>query len=84
MAGVRLRGRTLSWRHQPAAAGYALAITAPDGVRTSHSPIRPRLRLPFRPRRGRFSVTIVALSAQDKVGPSATERFRIRPNKRRR
>ncbi|MGH2848443.1 MAG: hypothetical protein ACRDL0_20945, partial [Thermoleophilaceae bacterium] len=77
VTGLRLRGRTLRWRRQKAAGSYALAITSPGDARTSHSPIRPRLRLPFRPRRGRISVTIVAVSAQGKVGPSATKRIRV-------
>ncbi len=79
---LRVRGRMLRWRRQDAAATYALAITAPDGARTSHSTTRARLRLPFRARRGRVSVTIVALTAHDRVGPAVTRRFTLRRARR--
>jgi Ca2+-binding RTX toxin-like protein len=77
VTSLRLRGRTLSWRRSPGAAGYALAITAADGARTSHATSRPRLRLPFQPRRGRLAVTILALDSQGEVGPPLTTRFRV-------
>jgi len=59
----------------PHTATYALAITAPDGARTSHTTTRPRLRLPQPPGRGRLTVTLLALDDQGQIGPRVTKRL---------
>jgi hypothetical protein len=81
VAGLRLRGRTLTWTRRPGAASYALAIVSPDGASTSHSTTRPRLRLPFQPRRGRVAVRLLALDVDGKPGPQVAKRFRVPPRK---
>jgi hypothetical protein len=61
----RVRGRILTWRHRPGLR-YQLAIAHRNGAVTTRSVARPRVKLP----RGRVRVTIVAVDAAGRVGPS--------------
>ncbi|MBE2314624.1 hypothetical protein DVA67_001460 [Solirubrobacter sp. CPCC 204708] len=72
VAKVTLRGGTLRWRGQAAAARYAVAVEAKDGGVESFTPARASLRVGCAVRR----VTIVALSGDGRPGPAFTRRIR--------
>ena len=72
VAGLRVRGRVLTWRHRPGLR-YELAIALPGGTVTNRSLARPRLKLP---RRGRVRVTIVSVDAMGRVGPRTSRLVR--------
>jgi hypothetical protein len=73
VTGLKLRKRTMTWRHQPGVR-YEVAVITRDGAVTSRSVTRARLRLP----RGRLRVMIVPVDAQGRVGPRMTARLRVK------
>ncbi|HYH58460.1 MAG TPA: hypothetical protein VD790_04490 [Thermoleophilaceae bacterium] len=66
-AKVKLKGRKLSWRRQPAARSYAVALTTRDGLTASRSTRKPRLRTP----KGLILASVVPLDAAGLAGPRA-------------
>jgi hypothetical protein len=82
--GLTRRSGTLRWRAQTPAARYSVVIAAPGGVVTTHTVTGAALRLRAALRRAKLTVTVRALDALDRPGPSATFRLRAEPAPQRR
>jgi len=75
VARLRLRGRTVLWAGQPAAARYAVALRPRGGTATAHTTRRARFALKKRCR-GKLRVSVVALGPDGRVGPRASKTLR--------
>jgi hypothetical protein len=76
VTAIRRRGATLRWKAQASADAYAVAVT-PSGATTITTTVRtPRLKLPKAARRRAVTVTIMALSDDNRHGPVATRRLK--------
>jgi hypothetical protein len=73
---IRRHHGVLSWKGQPGADAYAVALAPSGGTTFTATTRRPRLKLPARARHGRLGVTIVAVADGNRHGPVATVRLK--------
>jgi hypothetical protein len=73
---IRRHRGVLSWKGQPGADAYAVALALPGATTFTATTRRPRLKLPARARHGRLGVTIVAVAGEDRHGPVTTVRLK--------
>jgi hypothetical protein len=73
---IRRHHGVLSWKGQPGADAYAVALARPGATTLTATTRRPRLKLPRAARRGALTVTIVAVADDNRHGPVTTVRLK--------
>jgi len=74
-SGIRRCAKQLTWKPVPRAASYAVALRLSDGRTLPLTTRRTRLSLPPKARKGKLTVTIVAIDAATRPGRAATARI---------
>jgi hypothetical protein len=72
---LRRRAGVLRWKGQPGADAYAVALARSGATTVTATTRRPRLKLPSAARRGKLTVTIVAVADDNRHGPVITVEF---------